>query len=299
MKLTCNVIRDILPLYVEDMVSEDTRKIMKEHINSCDNCRKQYEDMKSSIDLPMDTDTEPLKKIKSTVQRKKLQAVIFSVMVTIVISAIVIGFLTSREYIPYHDDLISFIEDNNGMVIAIFNEKVAGYDISVYPSEIDEGFVYYITTWNSIWNRSIMNRAVSNTVLNPKGEKVISVYYYNADGSEGILIYGKDQNPNGGSILLPRLFLAYYLLLAMIMALICGIILLIVNKKEKVRSTVMKIFLLPVSYILAHILIKGFSTSSYSAKRDFFTILLVLIPLYIAFLSATKILKEYKKDNRI
>lgn len=57
--------------------------------------------------------------------------------------------------------------------------------------------------------------------------------------------------------------------------------------------------MLPLSYILAHILIKGFDTSSYSAERDFFLILLAMIPLYIAFLSAINILKEYKKGHRI
>lgn len=78
-----------------------------------------------------------------------------------------------------------------------------------------------------------MNKTINNTVLNPEGEKVASVYYYNADGSEDILIYGKDQYPNGGSISLPRLVLAYYLLLAIILAFISGIILFIVRRKEK------------------------------------------------------------------
>lgn len=297
MRITCNVIRDILPLYAENMVSEDTRKIVEEHINNCDKCKKELEDMKTSIDLPIDTDMTPLKKIKASIRKKKLQAVIFTAMLTIAIITAVIGFLTVPRFIPYHEGLISFMEKDNGMIIVVFNDEVTGYDISSYPSETDDGLVYHITTWDSIWNRNIMKKSVNNIVLNPKGEKVVSVYYYNGDGREDILIYGKDQNPNGGLVTLPRLVLGYYLILSLLLTVLSGIILFIGLRKEHVRNIMLKVFLLPISYIIAHIIIKGFITSSYSAERDFFAILLVTIPLYIAFISAASIIEEYRKKQ--
>lgn len=297
MRITCNVIRDILPLYAENMVSEDTRKIVEEHINNCDKCKKELEDMKTSIDLPIDTDMTPLKKIKASIRKKKLQAVIFTAMLTIAIITAVIGFLTVPRFIPYQEGLISFMEKDNGMIIVVFNDEVTGYNISSYPSETDDGLVYHITTWDSIWNRNIMKKSVNNIVLNPKGEKVVSVYYYNGDGREDILIYGKDQNPNGGLVTLPRLVLGYYLILSLLLTVLSGIILFIGLRKEHVRNIMLKVFLLPISYIIAHIIIKGFITSSYSAERDFFAILLVTIPLYIAFISAASIIEEYRKKQ--
>ena len=32
MKMSCNIIEDLLPLYVDDMVSEDSRKLVEEHL---------------------------------------------------------------------------------------------------------------------------------------------------------------------------------------------------------------------------------------------------------------------------
>ena len=32
MKITCNIIEDLLPLYVDDMVSEDSRQLVEEHL---------------------------------------------------------------------------------------------------------------------------------------------------------------------------------------------------------------------------------------------------------------------------
>ena len=47
MKNECNIVRDILPLYVEDMVSEETAKFVKEHLENCPECTKEFEDMKA------------------------------------------------------------------------------------------------------------------------------------------------------------------------------------------------------------------------------------------------------------
>lgn len=45
MKITCNIIEDLLPLYVDDMVSEDSRKLVEEHLKEwsgpAGKCRKK------------------------------------------------------------------------------------------------------------------------------------------------------------------------------------------------------------------------------------------------------------------
>ena len=38
MKISCDVIRDLLPLYVEDMLSNDSKNIVDEHIEQCESC---------------------------------------------------------------------------------------------------------------------------------------------------------------------------------------------------------------------------------------------------------------------
>lgn len=51
MRNECNIIRDILPLYIEDMVSDDTASFVEEHIKGCSKCRAELEDMKKSNGL--------------------------------------------------------------------------------------------------------------------------------------------------------------------------------------------------------------------------------------------------------
>lgn len=296
MKITCNVIKDILPLYIENMLSEDSCSIVDEHIAECRECRDYLNEMKTfdKEKIPVDTDISPLRKIRSTLRRKRIQAIILSAMVSIIFLVTAIAFLTSPEYIPYNEKSVTIHELGNGLVLAKFEDSVSGYDINRYLADDKSGYIYHITTWNSIWNRSIKKSNINNVILNPDGEHVVSVYYYQADGSEDILIYGKDINPSGGVITLPRLFLSYYLLIAVGFAVICGLIMLISHRNKKVFDFSTKVFFLPVSYILGHLIIKGFTASSYNATRDLYAIILVMMPLYIAILAAANLIRQYK-----
>lgn len=39
MKITCDIIKDLLPLYHDDVCSRDSCKMVEEHIDKCEDCR--------------------------------------------------------------------------------------------------------------------------------------------------------------------------------------------------------------------------------------------------------------------
>lgn len=291
MKISCNMIRDILPLYVEDMASQDTRDLVEEHIASCENCKKRLEEMRTFEEPPVDTDIAPLRNIQNTLRKKKLQTIILSVMVTLVFAVVTIAYLTTPAYISYNENAVSIIEKDDGTVLLNFSEEVSGYNVNQSPAADNSGYVYDITTWETIWQQKINKNNLENTVLNPNGETVASIYYYNTDGIENTLIYG-DAITDGSVMTLPRLVLSYYVLFAIGFLLICGIGLVIFRKNEKIRNGLEKMILLPISYLFAHLLIKGLHSATYLAGRDLYIILLVTIPLYVALLAGRNILKK-------
>ncbi|MCM3576498.1 zf-HC2 domain-containing protein [Mesobacillus subterraneus] len=292
MKISCNMIRDILPLYVEDMASQDTRDLVEEHIASCENCKKRLEEMRTFEEPPVDIDIAPLRSIQNTLRKKKLQTIILSVMVTLVFAVVTIAYLTTPAYISYNENAVSIIEKDDGTVLLNFSEEVSGYNVNQYPAADNSGYVYDITTWETIWQQKISKNNLENTVLNPNGETVASIYYYNTDGIENTLIYG-DPITEGSVMTLPRLVLSYYVLFAIGFLLICGIGLVIFRKNEKIRNGLKKMILLPISYLFAHLLIKGLHSATYLAGRDLYVILLVTIPLYVALLAGRNILKKF------
>lgn len=47
MKTDCFIVRDVLPLYIENMVSDETAALIKEHLSECDECRIEAESLKT------------------------------------------------------------------------------------------------------------------------------------------------------------------------------------------------------------------------------------------------------------
>lgn len=39
MKINCDVINDLLPLYAENMISESSKELVEEHISTCPSCQ--------------------------------------------------------------------------------------------------------------------------------------------------------------------------------------------------------------------------------------------------------------------
>ena len=80
MKNECSIIRDILPLYVENMVSEDTSEFVKEHLESCPACRAELEKLREPVEVQTepqpDMDAAPLKRLKKALLMKKVQTIL-------------------------------------------------------------------------------------------------------------------------------------------------------------------------------------------------------------------------------
>ena len=297
MKVTCHVIKDMLPLYSENMLSEDSCKMVEEHIEQCQDCKNDLNDMRTFNEVPVNRDVTPLLKIKSTLRKKKIQTVILSVLFSMIFFIVTFAFLTEPEYIPYNERSVTIIEIGDGSVLAQFDDSINGYDINKYPT--DDGYVYHVTTWTSIWNRNIKKSHINNTLLNPNGENVTSVYYYNAGVSEDVLIFGEEIEPDGGVITLPRLNLSYYVMIAAGLAIVSGLVMLINYRNKKVFTFSLKLFFLPVAYLIAHILIKGLTTTSYAATRDFYLILIIAMSFYSAFLLMWHLTNDYKKNKML
>jgi predicted anti-sigma-YlaC factor YlaD len=68
--MECDVIRDLMPLYAENMVSESSRKLIEEHFSECSACRAMYQDM---LQPPPEVQfsKEPAESFQKYVKKKK------------------------------------------------------------------------------------------------------------------------------------------------------------------------------------------------------------------------------------
>ena len=49
--MNCNIVKDLIPLYIDGCCSEESGRIIEEHIKECDNCKKLIDDMKAPDDI--------------------------------------------------------------------------------------------------------------------------------------------------------------------------------------------------------------------------------------------------------
>lgn len=293
MKLvSCNVIEDLIPLYVEDMLSEDSRQLVEGHLGECEECREYLKELKVMESLPIETDTRPLKKIQKTLQKKKRYVIILTTLITLLIGALTVFFMTAPKYFPYSEEVVKINETANGLTFANFNEEVAGYNLQSYKAENGTGSVYHLTAWSTTWHGLKNTEEIAPVVLNPSGEQVEAVYYYQTNESADQLIYGEEQYISGEVVTLPRLSLNYFFGLAGIALLICIGILYTVRSNRIYFDKMTKITFLPLSYILAQLIVIGWNAKTYSPVRDLTAILLVAILLYGVFWAGIEFIKS-------
>lgn len=56
MKISCNIIKDLLPLYVENIVSNESKVLVEEHLKSCTECQAKLQKMQQPVKLSADKD---------------------------------------------------------------------------------------------------------------------------------------------------------------------------------------------------------------------------------------------------
>ena len=48
-ELQCNIVNDLLPLYMDDLTSEETNSFIKKHLEECQNCQNEYRTFKAEL----------------------------------------------------------------------------------------------------------------------------------------------------------------------------------------------------------------------------------------------------------
>ena len=120
-----------------------------------------------------------------------------------------------------------------------------------------------------------------------------AIYYSPNNGQDDVLLCG---SRDGGVISLPRLALGYYVLLSLTLFITLGIAFFICRRK-KIGKMLGYLALIPASYLAGHLLVKGFTTTSYQMQRDFSLIAFAAVLIYSAVLLALSLLQQKREDH--
>ena len=87
-KKDCKIVQDLLPNYIENLTNEETNKFIEEHLKTCDECKKIYDNMKK--DLNVVNTTKEKKKVEFLKKyRNKLR--ILEIIILIIVVAFIVN----------------------------------------------------------------------------------------------------------------------------------------------------------------------------------------------------------------
>ena len=148
MKISCNIIRDLLPLYAENLASEDTRMLVDNHLCVCTDCANFLNQIKQDTPVPMETETETLNKVKKTIIRRRALSIMASVFTLITLASMVFTFLFTPFQLTKEQALDDFYIREDGAVVIDYSPYVVGRSLGGYE---ENWFIHQYSTRYDMW----------------------------------------------------------------------------------------------------------------------------------------------------
>lgn len=106
-KLNCEIVRDLLPLYHDKVVSEATETAVSAHLSDCADCAMEF--LKLKAELPEEKETAPKKKFADLLRTRRKYRILTMVTAVILLCGLLLGgfFLQAQlPVVPFHDDVV-------------------------------------------------------------------------------------------------------------------------------------------------------------------------------------------------
>lgn len=89
MKISCEIIRDLLPLYHDGVCSNESRQMIEEHLSECENCRAELKAMDDMLIIPDKkqnlTDAEAVKNLSKKWKKGMFKSLLKGILITLVV----------------------------------------------------------------------------------------------------------------------------------------------------------------------------------------------------------------------
>ncbi|MBP3319916.1 MAG: zf-HC2 domain-containing protein [Ruminiclostridium sp.] len=149
MRMPCDLIQDLLPLYHDEVCSQTSREAVEEHLQDCSTCQKVLDAMGGELLTPEEKEEE--KELRSLAewwkkQKKKnhLNAIVYT-MFLVVILGVGYYFATWYVYLPISADKIEIshvCQLSDGRIS--FNSNMEGGCSSWWCEQDEDGTMYII-----------------------------------------------------------------------------------------------------------------------------------------------------------
>jgi len=120
-KISCDIIKDLLPLYIDGVCSSDSIDVIEEHLKECPLCEAELLNLQNNTDIKPSIDKDIDKAVKNANKKikkgkKKVVAATLSIVSVVLLIAGIIGYLIIPVKLAQQD----FYNDNLAAVSAAY-----------------------------------------------------------------------------------------------------------------------------------------------------------------------------------
>ncbi|MEG1256835.1 zf-HC2 domain-containing protein [Clostridium sp.] len=213
-KVSCEIIKDLLPLYYDKVCSDESNKMVEEHLDECSSCKSELSKINDVIELPKEiaekncSDSNVIKTIADSWNRSKVKAFVIGTIGAAVVFTVLFLGLFKWNIISVPTDVVK-ISDVSIMAdgrIAYHFKLTDCYDLNRVKYEMDDDGNFYQmplrpiiktkikTNINSINNQLDYNDffSIESQEMNNNGAEIKALYY--GTPKDNILIWEKGMN---------------------------------------------------------------------------------------------------------
>ena len=232
MRLSCDIVKDLLPLYAEGMVSPSSREAVDEHIGGCAACREALAGFQQETVVPVQTNTAALEHLQRKIRRRRIDTALLAILVTAAVLLSVFMYLYAPIYLSAEEAVVSVTEKGDIVTVELSAQaEYCRWEDSVDPDTGRKSVTFIAARhrWNVIMEEIFGSEIDYSRKLQLGASR--DIWYASTDGGEeDTLLWG--QQPSGGRISLPRLVLGYYFWMALGTGILLALPALLLRKKK-------------------------------------------------------------------
>lgn len=195
MKYPCDLIQDLLPLYLDGVCSEESKKVIARHLAECSDCKEFYDAMREADGMEIDThsaDRERQKAasfqaVKKKLFRKQILTAFAAVFVLTVIAFASVGILKGKTEVVEYEDNITVSMVDGDLVGRLQGSRQKHMKIKRVTGAVngqEEIYLFFCvsdTKWDSLTVGSKVFSEFTLCSADKGADQIGAVYYFTGD----------------------------------------------------------------------------------------------------------------------
>lgn len=184
-RITCDIIRDLLPLYIDGVCSADSRALAEEHLQSCPACKAEYEKLSHREFLYDAKEKEVLTELSKRWKKGKRKT-LFAGIVIALAAVLLVGFVVfgcSAKVIPADEVTVSSLSRLENGDLAFILQAADGTGIREFSHYEMDGKLCITATTTRISFFSASESSQSGWIINTQDTGIQQICYQDQNGA--------------------------------------------------------------------------------------------------------------------